>query len=219
MKKILITIAAVMVAVAAQAGTFTKYIQTPMTSDVGNWYVAAYSGMSVYQTGIRNIDEQGNRLHQSRKIGVNGGLKFGYDFAPEDWVRPVLELDVMYNHYRRNIEEATFISNSFSYMVNALAKFNCGNWQPYGGFGIGMYTMHMRASALGDKACDWKNGFAWALIGGVDYNLDLNWALFAEYKWLNYQVSTAKDFLGDDAKVVKSRIGQQIVNMGVRYQF
>jgi len=108
---------------------------------------------------------------------------------------------------------------SFALMVNALAKFDCGALQPYAGVGAGFHhtrmTMDISAPGLSASGKDSGNGFAWALLAGADYKLAANWALFAEYKWLNYELPGK----WKNTPVFNSRIGQQLVNLGVRYTF
>ena len=229
MKKLLITIAAVMVAaVVAQAGPRPSF-DKPACSDVGNWYVGAYGGMSAYQR-TKDWDGGGSDYSQKRKIGVNGGLKVGYDFAPQNWVRPVLEFDAQYNYFRRGVcwnNTGTVTdrldNHSFAFMVNALAKFDCGVWQPYVGAGAGVYHLRVKdTSPVGNFSPikDSTNGFAWQLLAGTDYKLDANWALFVEYKWLNYEIRKYKDFMpGYGGGPLSNRIGQQLASLGVRYTF
>jgi len=237
-KKILVSIAAVMVAaVTAYAGS-AKSIK-PMACDaMGQWYVAAYGGASLAQSGVNSSGDFGGfafGLDQSKKIGWDAGLKVGYDFAPKCFVRPVVEFDAFYNSVNRNFGvntaypgwafrngSATSKNTAFAFMVNALAKFNYGAWQPYAGAGLGWYHLRTKVDiasqgrfAINGSDKVNQNGFAWALMAGTDYKLTCNWALFAEYKWLNYQVKKDKIVPG----VTKGRIGQQLVNLGVRYTF
>ena len=236
MKKILVSIAAIlMAAVVAQAGPVSSMKKIVEPAKDLNWYGAVYGGVSLYQEGVKNHADVlwGFDLDQKRKTGMNFGLKFGYDFAPQDFVRPVVEFDMQYNRFNRNVDvdlwRPTSVkakNDSLSLMANALAKFNCGDWQPYAGIGLGWYYMHTKANMSstwgfldGRSGSTNKNGFAWQLMAGVDYKIDANWAVFAEYKWLNYQIVSHKNFLFDDMNVLKSRLGQQLLNLGVRYSF
>ena len=226
MKKIIVSIAAIVVAVTVQAGPAAKYIQPPAITDMGNWQVSAYGGGSFQQSGINK-----DALKRSPRVGVNAGMKLGYDFAPQDWVRPVLEIDVQYNNFNRvnrDREESVDYKLNFrslALMLNSLVKFNAGDWQPYFGLGVGWFTMHGKEEMdAGDGELvslyrGYTNGFAWQLLAGTDYILAANWALFAEYKWLNYQIPSSRNFMGEDTNAVKSRIGQQLLNLGVRYSF
>jgi len=199
MKKILISIVAVVVAVVtAQAGPVSNKIVIPAEEAI-NCYVAFAGGMNANQTGMGS----------GKKIGWDLNVKLGYNFSQLDCaaVTPAIELEEIYSRFNRKGGLKTF---AWSTMLNALAKYDLGcGWQPYAGFGLGWY--YMRAKAGDDKAS--KNGFAWQLIGGIDYAIDANWSLFAEYKWLNYQIRKHEDFSS------KSRIGNNLVNLGVRYNF
>jgi len=234
MKKILVSIAAVVVAAGVAFANAGKLIP-PMESS-GFWYVAGYGGASLYQSGVKSEVFNAFSLDQSKKIGVTAGLKLGYEFAPCDFFAPVLELDVMYYHVHRNVgvntgtrwvtANAATSNAGVVPMLNALAKFDCAyGLRPYAGFGLGWYYMHSNIDVNSNRAfvrdsfCDNMNGFAWSLIGGVDYDLSSNWVLFTEYKWLNFQTRDRRNFVYDGADVLKSRIGQQLLNIGVRYNF
>ena len=214
MKKILISIVAVIAAVATvQAGPAvvnnSKFV-APMHEAPGGAYVALYGGANFLHTGLpTGIDD---------KVGWNAGIKLGYEFAPcsTPGFIPALELDQMYQSFdlRAKVDQGGKVkTKTYGYhaMLNALAKYDCGNGViPYGGFGLGWYYWNLKADGGASTS---KNGFAWALIAGVDFALDANWAIFVEYKWLNFQIRKHKDF--DTA----ARIGQQVVNLGARYRF
>ena len=227
MKKLLIsTVALVATAALVQAGPKfsqpVKQISEPMVQAVGAWYVGGYGGASFWQT---DFTKGGNG--ETHKIGWTAGAKVGFDFDPAAPVRLALELDGMFNGFNRNMEgtfrgeltnigsgnsKVRFNMQSFTLALNALAKFDCGVFQPYVGAGAGFYTLHMEAKMGSMKHTERTNGFAWQLLAGSDYKLDANWALFAEYKWLNYERAFEK------VPGVNRAIRQQLVNVGVRYQ-
>ena len=210
MKKIMITLAALAVAAVAQAGT-AKFYQ-PAASAVGNWYVGGYGGASLFQSNLINPLF---RMSEKHKIGYNAGIKLGYDFAPEAWMRPVLELDMTFNHYNRKAADfINFSIGSGAVMLNALAKFDCGVWQPYAGFGAGVYHARAKMTVGSYSETTWMSNFTYQCIVGTDYKLDANWALFTEYKWRNSELAD-----GVTKGMLKSRVSQHIVDLGVRYQF
>ena len=229
MKKLMITMAVVATATVLHAGAPVR-IDTPMTQAVGNWYVGAYGGMNVWQSGIdcwhiTDADE----IPKSRKIGWNAGFKVGYDFDPAAAVRPVLEVEAFYNAFTRGhtfkskgkvFGTEKFTVNSQAMMANALAKFDAGTFQPYAGAGLGVYTLAADMDLPSGHFDNYKaTGLAWQLLAGSDYKLCANWALFAEYKWLNYEIAGHKNKPRRGDHYTQARIGQQLVNLGVRYSF
>jgi len=201
MKKLLVSIIAVIAAVATVQAGSAKCIKEPAPKAMGSAYVAAYGGLNAYQTGFGDV---------SHKMGFDFGVKLGYDFAKLDCcgLIPALEVEEIFNHLHRGDGADKVKTYSWSTMLNALARADYGDWQPYGGFGVGWYYFHAKNGGSISK-----NGFAWQLIAGVDYVLSANWSIFAEYKWLNFQIRKHRE------EGLPSRIGQQIVNLGVRYRF
>ena len=237
MKKLIITMAVVATATVLHAGAPVR-IDTPMTQAVGNWYVGAYGGMNFMQSGIQSYryNRENYDVSKSKKIGWDAGIKVGYDFDPAATVRPVLEAEWLVSGFNQDLkyvgedewkkEKTNTLTTAL--MVNALAKFNAGSFQPYFGAGAGFYHMSMDAKYKYD---DWSKfrkdfslnaaGFAWQAIAGTDYKLDANWALFVEYKWLAMHIPDAKNkpWEGVDGGYTKSLMAQQQVNLGVKYSF
>ena len=226
MKKIAILAAVVATATVLYAGPKpSKEVHVPIDKPMTQaaWYVGAYGGGSFWQGDISKEHNLGREItmKEKRKIGWDAGIKVGYDFNTAAPVRLVLEADAMFTGFNRNIEildgarlagTVKFNFQSFSLMGNALAKFDCGAFQPYVGAGAGFHTTRMEAKwPDGWVEKENGNGFAWQLLAGSDYKLDANWALFAEYKWVNYELPSKWTDMG-----VKSRIGQHLVNLGVR---
>jgi len=236
MIKKLITLAAVVAtAGVVYAGTPAKVFNEPAVQAVGNWYIAGYGGLSLLQNGMGNFS-WGETRSDKKKTGWNLGLKAGYDFDPQAWVRPVVELDLMYNSFKHSCSLVDDIWSykmnkkykSFALMANVLAKFDLGAWQPYVGAGAGLYITEIAKSETGYEsgAFDWKGnwsdyygGFAWQILAGVDYKIDANWAVFAEYKWFNQEVRGKKEDRDWTSYASRMRLGQQLLNMGVRYSF
>jgi len=226
MKKTLISLAAVVATAAVlHAGPPAKIIEQPAVQAVGAWYVAANGGMSAYQSNFIN-KPAGNDWSSKRKIGWNGGLKLGYDFDTNAFVRPVLELDGQFTGFNRNETMPTrgqggvakFQTNSFALTLNALAKFDCVAFQPYVGAGAGFHHTWMKERFNDERDSDSSTGFALQAIAGCDYKIAADWALFLEYKWLHFYNN--KQLTGHHPEgMTKSQLGQQLINMGVRFQF
>jgi opacity protein-like surface antigen len=226
MKKIIFSIAATLaVAATLHAGTADKKLITPLEStDIGSGlYVGVQGGLNAYQDGINAYGTDAKK-----KVGWTTGLKVGYVFGgAQDIVRPAAELEGIYSafdrHFDGSFDDTSFTekvrASSFAYMANGIAKFNLGAFQPYVGAGVGFYSMKARFATKVDDLGQFnggsedRDGFAWQLLGGVDYYFTPKLSVFTEYKWLNYEVRNSSDFLGDP------RIGQQLVSAGVRVHF
>lgn len=225
MKKIITSIAATLAMVAiVHAGTAAdKKLVTPMESaSIGSGlYIGVQGGLNVYQDGINNYG-----LNDKKKLGWETGLKVGYVAGNPGWlVRPAVELEGIYSAFDRHLDfphepvTVKLRTQSFAYMANGIAKFNLGAFQPYAGAGVGFFSMKAKECVQdGDfgqfnVGSQDRDGFAWQLLAGVDYYFISNCSVFAEYKWLNYEIRNSADFTGDP------RIGQQLVALGVRYHF
>jgi len=237
MKKLMITMAVVATATVLHAGAPVR-IDTPMTQAVGNWYVGAYGGMNFMQDGIQGYrywrENADTSISKSKKIGWDAGLKVGYDFDPAATVRPVLEAEWLVSGFNQDLkvagedwwEKQKTNTLTTALMVNALAKFNAGAFQPYFGAGAGFYHMSMDAKNWCNNHKTYHKdfglnaaGFAWQAIAGTDFKLDANWALFVEYKWLAMHIPDAKNKPWERDGYTKSLMAQQQVNLGVRYSF
>ena len=226
MKKIICSIAATLaVAVTVHAGSADKKMVAPVEStDIGSGlYAAVQGGVNAYQTGVKVAG-----FDASKKLGWTTGLKVGYVFGgAKDLVRPAAEVEGIYSAFDRHFDKdfngvdvtEKVRATSFAYMANGIAKFNLGNFQPYLGAGVGFFSMKAKFCAqVADEGqfsqgSENRVGFAWQLLGGVDYYFTPKLSVFTEYKWLNYEVRNSADFTGD------SRIGQQLVSAGVRFHF
>ena len=233
MKKLLIGMAAVVAtALVAHAGNPPAQWNQPATQAVGNWYVGAYGGMNFGQTSLKADSFEGPSISTKKKIGWQAGFKVGYDFDTAAWVRPVLEGEWFVSGYNQNVtfpdgygpgepETVKFNTLINALMVNALAKFDAGSFQPYLGLGAGFYHMSMDYKEDEGYKGNFVHGagFAWQALAGCDYKIDANWSIFTEYKWFAMYIADAKNKPATGENFVKSVMAQQQVNLGVRYQF
>ena len=213
MKKLISSAAiALGLAVAAHAGTAGKQIVVQAPVDYGT---GAYIGL---EGGINALQETapGN----NSKIGGVGGLKAGYVIG-NGVFRPTLEADLFYNGFSQPLQVGKLDVNSGAFMGNVLFRFALGQIQPYIGGGIGGYIADGNSafgvsggrapSTMGSGVLNGStNGFAWQVIGGVDYYFTPTLSVFSEYKFLNYNNSLI--IHGDD-------FGQHLVVLGVRMHF
>lgn len=211
----------------AQAGPALDKSVTAPSTDIGSgFYVGLQGGASLYQSGIP-ASAMGAGTDSHKKVGWEAGLKAGYVFGDaQQLVRPAVEAEGLYSAFNRNFsniggdEDATakLKFRTFSYLLNGIAKFNLGSFQPYVGAGAGFFSMKGKAKmynagTLLGSGSDTRDGFAWQLLGGADYYFTPKVSVFSEYKWLNYQIRNSDDFTG------RSRISEQLLAMGVRYHF
>ena len=198
-----------------------------------------------------NVDTLSDRYQskssQSAKSSIAGfaGVKLGYVFKTDALVRPAIELDSywvqskltvrnyskeVYNpYYNSNVNDVYTTetttagrANTFANMINGLAKFDLGSFQPYAGLGIGLATTGWSGNT---KGVDTRNGdvtarynasafnessstyFAFQAIAGADYYVRNNLSVFTEYKFLNV--------CGDAGNSLRNNI----VGAGVRFHF
>ena len=175
-------------------------------------------------------------------------MKLGYVFKTDALVRPAIELDSYWVQSRqtdRNTSkdntpgyypymtgssspitttETTFNgrANTFANMVNGLAKFDLGSFQPYAGLGIGFATTGWSGTVKGVEKINGdvyarynqssfnqssSTYFAVQVVAGADYYVCNKMSVFTEYKFLNV--------CGDNG----SSLRNNIVGAGVRYHF
>jgi opacity protein-like surface antigen len=225
-------LAAALLTVAAGAGeTYapaSKNVVPPVIVYGTGWYFGLQAGINAYQDfgGTRHLQLGNNdiALEPKEKIGFAGGVKFGYVFGTKS-VRPAIEMDVFYNGVQGDLDlrvngksrdfNADANLHSVGFLANFIVRFGTDRFQPYLGAGAGGYygevddvdvtigNRHFQGSGGSNS------GFAWQLIGGVDYYLSEKTSVFGEYKFLNYE----------DAGISESRLSQHLVMLGVRWHF
>ena len=192
------------------------------------FYVGLQAGINAYQDfgGTRRLEIGGRdvAIEPNEKVGFAGGLKIGYVFGTGS-VRPAIEADLYYNGVDADLdaridgEDTDFNAegklHSGAFIANVLLKFGTDHIQPYIGAGAGGYYTESQSGEVTiagrhfDLPGGSNSGFAWQLIGGVDYYLNEKTSIFGEYKFLNYE----------DAGFTEDRISQHIVVLGVRWHF
>lgn len=168
--------------------------------------------------------------------GWFAGLKVGYVFETHALILPAIELEAFYNDH---VFGADFHSDdlggidvetdrhfkSVPIMLNFIAKFDLGKFRPYIGVGAGITYVDIedpivdieingaevvrgqKATSSGDT--DWV--FSYQAIGGFDWYLTKDFALFAEYKALVYHD------LNTDPE--SDNYLQHLVGGGIRWHF
>lgn len=194
------------------------------------WYFGLQVGANLYQDyggdGSKEVSGFDIDYNYDDKIGIFGGLKFGYVFGTGK-VRPAIELDAFYNGFESDVNvdvkgfgdfSADGEVNSGAFLGNFLLRFDCGRFQPYVGAGAGFYyadlddvDVTIGGNNFGTDAGGDSTGFAWQIVAGADYYFSEKFSAFIEYKFLNYEeVELAAD---DDA------VRQQLVGLGLRWHF
>ena len=220
-------VASLAVATSLYAGP-QKTVVAPAPSVASPFYIALDGGINLAQNGLPS-----HGLDSMQKMGWSAGLKIGYDFNTlcDGLITPAVEVEGLYTKfdhhwdgvtgYRNTIQNATLKANigTWAGMANGIAKFNLGSWQPYVGAGVGFFSTSAQESikvgSVGqfDIGSQDRDGFAWQLLGGVDYKITSNVSVFTEYKWLNCVIRHSGDF------VTGSNLGQHLATAGVRYHF
>lgn len=135
--------------------------------------------------------------------GGSYALALGYQFSP--MMRA--ELEGAYRH--TDLEDAPGDADTYTAMLNAFWDFkNDTRFTPYIGAGIGWAFQSIDSGPIDDD----DNAFVYQLGAGASYNLTQNWALTADYRW----VDTA-DFDYDGG--VGGDFSSHEVRAGVRYTF
>ena len=204
----------------------SKEVVQPVAPVYGTgFYLGLQAGANVYQDfQDRSVEFRGNdiKFEPQEKVGFVGGVKVGYVFGTGS-VRPAIEGDFYYNGVEADVDatvnghdtdfNAKAKIHSGAFLGNLLFRFGQDRFQPYLGGGVGGYyaesddaevTIAGRTRNFGSAS---NSGFAWQLIGGVDYYWNERMSTFLEYKFLNYE----------DAGISEDRIGQHIVVAGLRW--
>jgi opacity protein-like surface antigen len=232
---ILGSLIAIAIATPAFAGGTGKQVTPPAPAAPSiygtGWYSGLQLGISAYQDfgGSRDLNRPIGliTLQGREKIGFAGGFKFGYVFGTGK-VRPAIEADLFYAGVQGDMDvrlngapapvNADADLNSGAFLVNFIARFGTGKFQPYIGAGAGGY--YAEASdinivtpgfVLQENGGGGNTGFAWQLIAGADYYFTERTSGFVEYKFLNYE--------DPDVIYTEDRISQHIVVLGIRYHF
>jgi len=209
-KQLLSLIAIALAAVTANAGTVTNKMTTPVTScDIGvGPYVAVQGGVDFFNDlwthGAHENDYDG-------RVGGFAGLKAGYVFNIGSVVRPAVELDTYWVRVNGKVDLVTnnsVVVDSYVAMVNGIARFALGSFQPYVGAGLGTATAKIKKPFTQDDSTN----FAWQAIAGLDYYFSNRMSVFMEYKFLNAQV----DYVQANAM---SHSLNHLVGAGVRFHF
>lgn len=223
MKKVLFSIVASL-AVATSLYAGNKTVVAPAADDTtSGFYAGIEGGLNVAQNDIKSYG-----LNTMDKLGWAGGLKLGYDFNNcQNLITPALEVEGLYTSFGHHWDGEAYGYNAtekarvgtFAYMANGIAKVNLGAWQPYVGAGAGFFSAKAKSALKVDdfgefnQGSEDRDGFAWQLLAGVDYNITSRVSIFTEYKWLNCVIRNGNDFLG------KGDLGQHLVTAGVRFHF
>lgn len=234
MKKLLTAFAAIsaLAVATATAGEVTRstgktYTPTPMEPETkGGLYVAIFGGVNVAQTGDVDDEEDDVGLLGDVSADINSdvgwfaGLKFGYVFPCESVVKPVLEIEGFYNGVNADFDVDTDLGDfnvnadfhSAVFMVNAMAKFDLGKFQPYIGAGIGYAHTWIDQVEVDDVEVDDvgedEGTLAYQGIAGLEYHVTDKIGIFTEYKALVF------DEVGDVDTYINHLVG-----IGVRFGF
>jgi hypothetical protein len=171
-------------AVAASAGTAaTQPLSAPVTNYGIGFYVVPQGGLNISQD---NVEGAGNAIPSHTDLGGFVGAKVGYVFGT-GLVRPVVETDLFFNRFTGNFGDSfsdgfkwndKYTVDSGAFMENGIARFNLGAFQPYVGFGLGVYTAEVKVAeafthpfltaAAHENFSENSTSWAWQVIAGAD---------------------------------------------------
>jgi opacity protein-like surface antigen len=170
-------LASVTVAGAAQAQDYAQ-----------GWYVSILGGPTIaphltYANGPAAMN-----------TGFNAGGRVGYQL--DSWLPMsgfALEADAFYNQSHYTGPTSARLSSG-SLMGNLVYHFDTGTpFGVYGGAGVGAVKTSIGGNGINGSSTN----LGWQALGGVDYALTNNTALFAEYRYQNahdINISTAGHF-------------------------
>ncbi len=201
------------------AASVLAFAAAPAMATEG-WYLGAHGGLSTLQnepTKSATTRDNPTKWNEGWLGGVSAGYNFGNGFRNE--------IEATYRHNNlddtRTGQESGDVG-SWAFMYNALYDLPVfgkdSKVKPYVGIGAGAVRTSVDAGgftfgALDDT--DWS--FAMQGIAGVSYDLDNNWGVFADYRYLhafNTKYS-GPGAIGD----VKSDYHNSSVVAGLRYTF
>lgn len=155
------------------------------------------------------------------------GAKAGHWFTEHN--APYLGLEIDLNAHYPSLDRITFDTfgvtlsgdgdmQVYSASVNAIVRYPDGDIRPYGGFGIGWFFGNLddgSIDVIGPYTGDDDDAFGWQLLAGVDYNINPNLSVFAEYKY------TRADFEFTDPAALGIDLDYSVSQLyaGVSYHF
>ncbi|MDB5477737.1 MAG: rane protein [Alphaproteobacteria bacterium] len=207
MKKILLPIMAVLLSAtafsaanAADRTATTTYKTTSYHSETYyNWNPFSAQTTGLYVAGAAGGSFPDDNLDDSGVYSVS----LGWQFHP--MVRAELEAA-----YRDNDLDGARAGDAetYTYMLNAFWDIkNDTRFTPYLGVGAGWAYQKLDATDVSES----ENNFVYQGIAGVSFNIDNNWALTADYRYV--------DALNFDYSTVNADYSAHEVKGGLRYTF
>lgn len=149
------------------------------------------------------------------------GLRFTW------WQNENLGFGVEFNHAKVYASDRTMADNGFDtleltnglniFTANVMYRWPGGSaFTPYVGAGIGFNVPHVEVQTTGPKTFEFQfGGLSAAILAGVSYSLNENWALFGEVRSAYSKVDA--DLKGGGN--LRTNIVTNAVNIGVSYRF
>ncbi len=204
MKKILLPVVAVLMSAtaftaanAANATTTTttthyhsetNYKWNPFGANVTGLYVAGAAGATMPDTDFDN----------DAVYSVSLGWQF----------HPLVRAEVEASYRDTDLDGAAGSAKTYTYFVNGIWDIkNDTRFTPYIGAGVGYAYNKLDGAGISES----ESNFAYQGIAGVSYTIDNNWALTAQY---NYVDTLDFDYAGGDLDFTAHE-----VKAGVRYTF
>jgi len=186
------------------------------------WYIKGISGFNILpdqsfatSTGVMGVEEF--------KIGQSNGAALGYKC--DAGFRLEAEVGYRTNHLDTWVAAGAVVTvaaedrTCWSLMVNALYEIDFDtSIKPYVGGGIGVGLDGFHGVGSGFAIDDTDVVFAYQVMGGLNYLLDDNWELFAEYRYFGTtdpKWSIAAGAVG----TLSSEYDSHSINLGTTYHF
>lgn len=212
------------------------YASSPVLTTItyGGPYIGFEAGIT-QQDGVTGfVDPPANTTGGTTddSTGWNGGIKAGYAFKPFGIFSPRIEAEFVHlENEGSNINTFNAGGPTGSFAANTEIDANIGlvsllfdfplqgfGFTPFigGSFGYGQVDVQASTGPLSIiDASD--NVFAWALTGGLSYDISHNVTVDLSYRFLRLQdVSVAGPFAGGTLPAVNEDIDSHQVNLGIR---
>ena len=198
---------------------------TPRPPQSG-YYVGIFAGASVSQ-GASSLKVNNLDYNVGSELNPMGGFKFGYTWpfvdepidqfdaelgGPRLLLSGSLEAEAFYVRSTTRISTGKLEMDMGFLMFNALLRAGVGKWEFYGGPGAGGFVAGTTDNV---GRGDTNASYAYQFMGGIDYNFQQDWSVFAEYKYL-----VTPDFtFGKGSSVAFHDYDQNLVMLGIRRHF
>jgi OmpA-OmpF porin, OOP family len=184
------------------------------------WYVDGHGGANLVHRDKAAVAGAGIKQSTEHDWGWAGGAAVGYDYG--NGLRNEIEATYRTNDLNEiSNASATGDTSSWAFMYNAIYGFDVAKgsgFTPYLGAGVGAVRTQVdqRSFSGGRSIDDSSLDLGVQGIAGVQYDVDDNLGVYADYRYLTAFGTEYKDSLGSS---VKTDYDNSTVMVGLRYSF